>query len=84
MQLVGINRDDGKYSFDFTLLGKWVDMCDRVGIKYFEINHMFTQWGAKNAPKVIATVDGEEKRIFGWDTPSDSEEYISFQDQGLL
>jgi hypothetical protein len=53
-------------------------MCNRVGIKYLEIAHLFTQWGAKHAPKVIATVSGEEKRIFGWETSATSPEYVAF------
>jgi len=77
-QLVGITRNNGKYHFDFTKLGRWVDLCDKVGIHYLEINHFFTQWGAFACPKVIATVDGVEQRIFGWDTPSDCPEYVEF------
>ena len=77
-QLVGVTLEGGKYTFDFTLLDRWVAMCDRVGIKYFEIAHMFTQWGVAHAPKVMATVDGEYKRIFGWDTDATSEEYSTF------
>ncbi len=77
-QLVGVNVNGGKYTFDFTLLDKWVKMCDKVGIKYFEINHLFTQWGAEHAPKVMATVDGEYKRIFGWDTDGSGDEYLGF------
>ena len=77
-QLVGVTVTEGKYEFDFTLLDRWVEMCDRVGIKYFEISHLFTQWGAKSAPKVMATVDGEYKRIFGWDTVATSPEYVTF------
>ena len=46
-QLVGVTVEDGKYSFDFSLVDRWVDMCDRVGVKYFEIAHLFTQWGGK-------------------------------------
>ena len=42
-QLVGVTKNDGKYSFDFTLLDKWVDMCNRCGIKYLEVSHLFTQ-----------------------------------------
>jgi hypothetical protein len=53
-------------------------MCDRVGVKYLEIAHFFTQWGARHAPKVMATVDGEYKKIFGWETDSTSDEYICF------
>lgn len=77
-QLIGVKKDNGKYSFDFTLLKKWVDMCNRVGIKYFEISHFFTQWGAKAAPKVMATVDGEYKKIFGWETDACGGEYGEF------
>ncbi len=77
-QLVQISLENGKYRFDFDKLDRWVDLCDKVGIEYFEINHFFSQWGAAACPQVIATVDGEEKRIFGWDTASDSEEYKTF------
>jgi len=77
-QLVGVTVTNGKYSFDFTLLDKWVKLCDKVGFKYFEINHLFTQWGASHAPKVMATVDGEKRRIFGWETDSHGEEYVRF------
>ncbi len=82
-QLVGITLEKGVYSFDFSLLDRWVDMCDRIGFKYFEISHLFTQWGAKHAPKVMATVDGEYKKIFGWKTDAVSEEYTSFLRQFL-
>lgn len=78
VQLVGVSLENGKYSFDFTLLDRWINMCDRVGVKYFEISHFFTQWGAKAAPKIMATVNGEYRRIFGWDTPADSAEYSDF------
>lgn len=77
-QLVGVNLADGEYSFDFTLLDKWIEMCDRVGIKYLEISHLFTQWGAAHAPKVMASVDGEYKRIFGWETEATGAEYTRF------
>ena len=77
-QLVDITLENGKYSFDFSKLGRWVDLCDKCGIRYLEINHFFSQWGAKACPKVIATVNGEEKQIFGWDTPSESDAYKEF------
>lgn len=77
-QLVGVTKTGSGYSFDFTLLDRWVDMCDRIGIKYFEISHLFTQWGATHAPKIMATVDGEYKRIFGWETDAVGDEYTTF------
>lgn len=77
-QLVGVTKNGSKYSFDFSLLGRWIDMCDRVGVEYFEISHFFTQWGASAAPKVMATVDGEYKKIFGWETDASGAEYSGF------
>lgn len=77
-QLVGITKNGDEYSFDYSLLERWIDMCDRVGIEYFEIAHFFTQWGAKHAPKIMATVDGEYKQVFGWDTDAVSPEYTRF------
>ena len=66
------------YAFDYTLLDRWIDMCERLGVTYYEIPHFFTQWGAEHAPKFIATVDGEETRIFGWETDALGEEYRVF------
>jgi hypothetical protein len=74
---------DGEYVFGFDKVDRWVDMCDRLEIPYMEISHLFTQWGARHAPKVMATVqnaDGtsEYKRIFGWDTDATGEDYTRF------
>ncbi len=82
-QLVDVTVTDGKYSFGFDKLDRWVDMCDRIGIKKFEISHLFTQWGAGHAPKIMATVDGEYKKIFGWETDALDDGYISFIRQFL-
>lgn len=77
-QLVDVTVQNGSYAFGFEKLGRWVDMCGRIGIQYLEIAHFFTQWGAEHAPKVMATVDGEYRRIFGWDTDAAGEEYGAF------
>ena len=77
-QLVGVSLEKGEYQFDFTLLDRWIDICQKHGILYFEISHLFTQWGAKHAPKVMATVDGEYKKLFGWETDALSKEYSGF------
>ena len=79
VQLVGVARDaEGKYTFDFSLLTRFMDMADRLGVKYFEIAHFFTQWGAAHAPKVMATTPNGYERIFGWDTDATGEEYTPF------
>ncbi len=78
VQLVGVKVSSGEYKFDFTNLDKWIAICDEVGIKYLELSHFFTQWGAKKCPKIIAEVDGVQKRIFGWDTKASGKAYRSF------
>lgn len=82
-QLVKVYQINGVYSFDFSLLKKFLDICRQEGMEYFEHSHLFTQWGSKAAPKIMATVDGVEKRILGWDTPADGPEYTAFLDAYL-
>ncbi len=77
-QLVRVELTGGKYSFDFSLVDKWVDMCDRCGVKYFEISHFFQQHSVERSAHVYANVDGEYKRIFGWETGATDPEYIDF------
>lgn len=81
VQLVKITVQGEKYTFDFSLLERWTKLCREAGIEYLEIAHLFTQWGARATPKIMATVDGAEKRIFGWDVPADSPAYRSFLEQ---
>ena len=78
VQLLDIALNNGEYSFGFDKLDRWVDMAHRCGITHFEMAHLFTQWGAAHAPKVMATVDGEYKRIFGWDTDAVGPEYTAY------
>ena len=78
VQLVDIYLNKGKYSFNFDKLTKWIEMAERCGIEYFELAHFYTQWGARRAPKIMATVNGEYKKIFGWETRANSKKYKSF------
>lgn len=81
VQLVKVYKNGENYSFGFEKLEKWVNMCDRCGVKLFEMSHLFTQWGAKCAPNIIAQVDNKEKRIFGWNTRAGGRKYIEFLTQ---
>lgn len=78
VQLVDVKLENGKYSFDFDRFIRWVRLAQKCGIKYFEISHLFSQWGAKYTPKIVAEVNGSQKRIFGWETSADSIEYAEF------
>ncbi|MGI6238576.1 MAG: DUF4091 domain-containing protein [Christensenellales bacterium] len=77
-QLVDVYAGNAGYSFGFEKLHRWVEMAQRCGIEYFEMAHLFTQWGAKFAPKIVADVCGETKRIFGWDTEATGTLYRDF------
>ncbi len=78
VQLVGVTVEGGGYSFDFSLLEKFIEISLECGITHFEHSHLFTQWGALHAPKVMATVDGKYRRIFGWETKASGKRYIGF------
>ncbi|NCC43639.1 MAG: DUF4091 domain-containing protein, partial [Clostridia bacterium] len=83
VQLVDIKVTDAGYEFGYEKFERWIAMCLRCGVKYFEISHLFSQWGAKATPKIVGNVDGEEKIIFFWDTKATSEEYAGFMKQFL-
>ncbi|MDD5597538.1 MAG: DUF4091 domain-containing protein [Victivallaceae bacterium] len=78
VQLLGIEKDGDIFKFDFSRLGRWIDVALENGVKYFEMAHPFTQWGAEFCPKIIVRENGEDKKMFGWHTSSRSREYISF------
>ncbi len=82
-QLVEITRDGDKYTFDCTKLVRFIELAKANGIKYLEISHLFSQWGAYHTPKVMATdvSDGQYKRIFGWETDAAGDEYRTFLSQ---
>lgn len=78
VQLVDVAVTGETYVFGYEKFERWVDMCRRCGVEYFEISHLFSQWGAKSTPKIMGQKDGKEKRLFGWETRSDSREYTGF------
>ena len=77
-QLVGVAADGGNYSFDFTRLREWIADALSCGVGYFEISHLFTQWGCRHAPNIYAVNDGAEGRIFGWETDALGDGYRAF------
>ena len=78
LQLARVSVTGGEYSFSWERLERWIEICDRVGIEYFEVGHLFTQGGARFATKVMGEVDGEYRRLFSKDTSCDDPEYTRF------
>lgn len=78
VQLIGVTKLNNEYSFEFSKLDRWIKMCNSCGIKTFEFSHLFSQWGAKHTPKIIAETSCGCEQIFGWKTDSKSKEYAEF------
>ncbi|MBQ8893276.1 MAG: DUF4091 domain-containing protein [Clostridia bacterium] len=83
MQLVKVKKTGDKYEFDFTLLKKWIDLCHQYGIEYFELSHLFTQWGVEKCPKIVVEIDGKDVKEFGWHTAAMGDLYKNFLSQFL-
>ncbi|TBL78503.1 DUF4091 domain-containing protein [Paenibacillus thalictri] len=83
VQLIDVEKHGDSYHFSFGKLKRWVEMCNRLGVEYFEFSHLFTQWGAKHAPKIMAEEDGVRRKIFGWETDAGGPEYLGFLGQFL-
>ena len=77
-QLLKISFDNGKWSFNFDRLVRWITTAKRCGIKNFEMVHAFSQWGLKYAPEIKVDVAGREQSFFGKDCSSQSPEYREF------
>lgn len=83
VQLVEIEKTGETYRFDFEKFQRFIEICKRNGIQYFEMAHLFSQWGAKCAANIQVTENGEKTYHFGWHTPADSPEYTAFLRQYL-
>ncbi len=82
-QLVGVEKEGEDYKFDFTELGNYILLAKEFGIEYFEMSHLFTQWGGKCCPKIMVWENGELHNDFGWSCPSLSDKYLNFLSQFL-
>lgn len=78
VQLVGVRKAEDGWQFDFSQLRRWVAAAQRAGMRYFEMSHLFTQWGARHAPKIMADTEAGPVRVFGWETDARSPEYAAF------
>lgn len=83
VQLVDIEKDGEDYRFDFTRFHRFIGLCKKNKIRFFEMAHLFSQWGAKYAANILVTENGKTHYLFGWNTPADSPEYHAFLKQYL-
>lgn len=78
VQLVDVTITPDGYGLSFDKLERWIDLAIKNGFQYFEMAHLFSQWGAKYSPKVMAKEQGQIKQIFGWEVKGDSLAYSEF------
>ncbi|WP_430592207.1 DUF4091 domain-containing protein [Humidisolicoccus flavus] len=72
-----------QYTFDFSKLHRWLELCKQHGVRSIEIAHLFTQWGASATPAIwVQTAQGPEQR-FGWDVPATAPSYRTLLEQLL-
>ena len=83
-QLVRVEKLGDEYTFDFSNFDKYVRTAKKHGIKYFELSHLFTQWGGKFCPKIVVLENGKETMPFGWEVESTDERYLAFLKQYLM
>lgn len=78
VQLVDIKKKGDKYTFGFEKLRRFIEIAKRAGIKYFEMAHMFSQWGAKCAANIMVEENGIKDYMFGWHVAATDPRYQEF------
>jgi hypothetical protein len=81
VQLVDIEKVGDMYRFGFEKFHRYISLCKKHGIKYYEIAHMFSQWGAKCTPNIMVTENGKKEYMFSWDMAADDPRYVAFLKQ---
>lgn len=84
VQLVDIEKRGEEYTFSFEKLHRYIAICKKCGVRYYEIAHMFSQWGAKSAANIQVTENGQTEYKFGWHTEANDPEYIRFLRQYIV
>ncbi len=83
VQLVDIEKCGENYRFGFERLHRFLAICRKNGVRYYEIAHLFSQWGAKCAANILVTENGKSSYLFGWHTPANDPAYTDFLKQYL-
>ncbi len=77
-QLVGVKEEDGEFTFDLSLLERFILLAKKSGFKYLEHCHLFSQWGANFAIDIYGERDGEYCRIFDRSISATDPRYTKF------
>lgn len=83
VQLVDIEKVGDTYHFGFEKLHRWISLCKKNGIQYYEVSHLFSQWGLKCTPNILVRENGVDSFYFGWHMAAGAPEYENFLRQFL-
>ncbi len=83
VQLIAIEKCGEKYYFDFSLLDRYIDLAISCGIEYFEMSHLFSQWGLHYAANIKVKENGVEDYMFDTRVKSTDPAYGDFLRQML-
>ena len=77
-QLIDVKYENEQYVFDFNRLKWFLKNAESLGVKYFEMCHLYTQWGAEKSAKVVVCEGGKQVKRFGWEEDALGEKYTRF------
>jgi hypothetical protein len=82
-QLVGVEREGDRYTFDWSLVRRWIATAKAAGLARFEWSHLVSQWGAAQAIAIYTGHGETGERLWAPATPATSKTYRSFLSQFL-
>lgn len=82
-QMLKVTKDGDKYTFDWTLVRRWVNLLKACGVNYFEWTHLFTQWGVKYALRIYEGYGETGTLLWPPETGATSPTYRNFLSQLL-
>lgn len=83
-QLLIVNETSpGVYSFDFSLVKKYVDLAKEAGFERFEWPHFWIYWGVQNPARIYQQKDGKMQLMWPPDTDGHGPLYTGFLKQFL-
>lgn len=82
-QLLGVHAEQGCYTFDWTLVRRWVQAAQAHGLRYFEWPHLFAQWGARSAIRIYEGHGETSSLLWSPETAATSPTYRDFLSQFL-
>ena len=83
VQLVDIEKHGDKYTFCFEKFHRYIAICKKCGVRYYEIAHLFSQWGAQYTANIRVSENGNTDYRFGWHVAADDPSYVDFLKQYL-